>query len=68
MYFVKVFYWMSDIHEGIKSMYYLFIWITCKFSGKHVKATDFFNLKGGKGMYYLFILNFCVTFDGLLHR
>ena len=56
MYFVKVFYWVSDIYKGIKSMHYLFIWIACKFSDKHVKVIDFFNLKGGNGMYYLFIM------------
>ena len=56
MYFVKVFYWVSDIYKGIKSMYYLFVWIACKFSDKHVKAADFFNLKVGNGMYYLFII------------
>ena len=40
---------MSDIHRGINSMYYLFILIAYSFYEKHVKATNFFNLNGGKG-------------------
>lgn len=59
---------MSNIHKGIKSIvHYLFILVAYGFYDKQLKATNFFNLKGGKSFEQFYNGEISITFGGLLH-